>query len=402
MSNSTHGIIPLSDRPNPGQYTPRQRLLRILHGQPVDRLPIVPTGLSPFTWHQEYPAYHPILDVAARHCEFLAGFPVPGAGLGLSDPGVLDARTEKEEKGDRKTRRTTVSTPRGELTEVRVHDRSVGSWATSKFMVENEDDLAKMESLPFKPFRPELDGLVEFNARVGQAGLPYFNGIHNALHAAVGSMDETFRILFCHAEKDRLRKMVERQQERLWGFVSHLMDRIDALKAQPAPPGAPPLTPVFRFYAIEPFVEPIQPPSFVDEFIVPYDREIVKLIHDRGGRVVMHCHGRLRAQIARMLEIGIDGTDCTESPPANDVALDEMVRQADGRMFIWGYIQYEDLAHQSGEQIEAQVRRAIEVGGTSGRYVLGQAASPWSAELVGDTQANFIRMIEAGVQYGGH
>jgi len=42
------------------------------------------------------------------------------------------------------------------------------------------------------------------------------------------------------------------------------------------------------------------------------------------------------------------------------------------------------------------------MGGTDGRYVLGQAASPWSAEISQRTVDNWIRMIESGVKYGGH
>jgi hypothetical protein len=41
------------------------------------------------------------------------------------------------------------------------------------------------------------------------------------------------------------------------------------------------------------------------------------------------------------------------------------------------------------------------MGGTDGRYVLSQAASPWMADLPGRTAENLVHMIEAGVKYGG-
>ena len=379
--------MPDCERPNPGEYSPRERMLRVLRHEPTDRLPIVPTALTPFTWHVDFPVYHPVLEVAKKHCEFMAGFGLPGS-LGLCDPAVLDIKTDREEEGTRKIRTTTLDAPRGPLTQVRIHDVEVGSWGTKKFFIENEDDLAKWESLPYEPFRPTLEGLDAFDAKVGDAGLPYLNGVTNALTTAVGSLSEEFRAIFCFTQPDRLRKMVERAQERVYQFVEHLLDQGGG--------------PVFRWYSIEPYVEPVMPPSFVKEFIVPYDREVVKLIHDRGRHVIMHCHGRLKAQIKHIVEIGVDGVDCVECPPQNDATLAEMFELADGRLFLWGYIQFEDLARFSGDEIEQKVREAVEVGGTNGRYVLGQAASPWSADVSQRTVDNWIRMIEAGVKYGGH
>ena len=385
MAESKRVPMDPAKRPNPGAYTPRERMMRVLKHQKVDRLPICPVGLSPFTWHIDFPVYHPVLDVAERHGEFMAVWGV-NQGRSLCRPDLWDVREEKSEEGERKTNKTTIRTPKGDLTQVRIHDRSVGSWASAKPFVENEDDLAKRESLPFEPVPVNVDGLEDLRKRVGDAGLTYCNGIQNALLQATWGMGEEFRTLFCFTEQERLRAMVERAQERLHAFVTRLLDA-----------GA---GPVFRWYAIEDFVEPMMPPSFVDEFIVPYDREIVKLIHGRGRHVVMHCHGRLKAQIERMVAIGVDGVDCAESPPQNDIDLAGMIEKAAGRMFIWGYIQFEDLARKTGDEVEAMVRKAVEMGGREGRYVLSQAASPWSAEISSRTQENWIRMIEAGVKHG--
>ena len=376
-----------ASRPKPGQYTPRERMLRVLKHQKVDRLPICPVGISPFTWHVDFPVYHPVMDVAEKHCEFMAVYPV-NMGRNLCRPDLWKVAETKTEEGERKTAQTIIHTPRGDLTQMRIHDRSVGSWATAKPFVADEDDLAKRESLPFEPTPAIVDGLADLQKRVGDAGLTYCNGIQNALLQATWGMSEEYRTLFCFTEQDRLREMVGRCQERLLDFVSRLLDA-----------GA---GPVFRWYAIEDFVEPMMPPSFVDEFIVPYDREVVKLIHDKGRHVVMHCHGRLGAQIERMVKIGVDGVDCAECPPQNDIDLAGMIRKADGKMFIWGYIQFEDLARKSGAEVEEMVRRAVEMGGTEGRYVLSQAASPWSADISQKTQDNWIRLIEAGVKYGKH
>jgi hypothetical protein len=360
-------------------------MLRVLRGERTDRLPICPVGMSPFTWHKDFPGYRPVLEVAARHCEFMAGYPLD-LGFNYCDPGALDIQSSATEQGETKRRTTVVTTPLGPLTEIRVHEKSVGSWGVLKPYIENEDDLDRMMSLPFSPKTVALSELPSLRATVGDAGLVYCNGIRNALLCATFGMSEEFRTVFCFTERARLRKMVERAQERVLACVEAMLSA-----------GA---GPVFRFYSIEDFVEPMMPPSFVDEFIVPYDREVVRLIHDRGRHVVMHCHGRLKEQIRRMTAIGVDGVDCAECPPQNDATLTEMLERTDGRMFVWGYIQFESLARATPEQVGAMVREAVGMGGTEGRYVLSQAASPWMAELPGRTAENMIAMIEAGVRYG--
>ena len=49
----------------------RERLLRVLRHEPTDRLPIVTTGLHPWHWTQDFPDYHPIVEVAERYGEFM-------------------------------------------------------------------------------------------------------------------------------------------------------------------------------------------------------------------------------------------------------------------------------------------------------------------------------------------
>jgi len=376
----------LHKRSNPGEYTPHERMMRVLRHEKTDRLPISPIGLTPYTWQVDHPAYRQILDVAEKHCEFMPKYGITGS---LTRMDLWDVSRDVEEAADgRKTEYTVLRTSKGGLTRTRVHDPAVGSWSMAKDFVQNEEDLEKRESLPYEPPEPDISGLEEFTEKVGEGGVVYCTGIHNALINATWGMSEELRPIFCFTQPERLRQLVETAQDRLLEYLERLLDR-----------GA---GPAFRMYAIENFVEPMMPPSFVDEFIVPYDREIVKLIHDKGCYVVMHCHGYLNAQIERMVKIGVDGVDCAECPPQNDIDLAGMIEKAEGRMFIWGYIQFEDLARSTGDEIEEMVRRAVEMGGTEGRYVLSQAASPWTHDISERTRENWIRMIEAGVKYGGH
>ena len=152
--------------------------------------------------------------------------------------------------------------------------------------------------------------------------------------------------------------------------------------------------------SIEDYVEPVMPPSFVDEFIVPYDREVVRLIHSRGRRVVMHCHGRLTDRADRHHRRGRRAT----APKArrNDIDLAGIIAPGGRADVHLGLYQVRDAFAGDAERVDEMVRQAVEMGGSDGRYVLSQAASPWMAELPGRTTKNLIHMIEAGAKYGGH
>jgi hypothetical protein len=89
--------------------SPRERLLRVLRHQKTDRLPICPVGMSPFTWHMDFPAYRPVLEAAGRYCEFMVGFPLD-IGLAYCDPKALGMTSSVVENGERKTRTTVLRT----------------------------------------------------------------------------------------------------------------------------------------------------------------------------------------------------------------------------------------------------------------------------------------------------
>jgi len=371
--------------------TSRERLLRVLRHERTDRLPIVPTSIHPWHWCLEFDDYHPIVEVAKKHCDFFVSI---GGNTGFlyGDPTTCERRSERRNLDDGIVETTTtIVTPKGDLTSVRRRMPDSGNWRMKAF-VENEDDLDRLLSIPYRPFEPDLSGFFATREKIGDAGLAYYNGFSSPVTALGGMMSEDFRPVFFFTQPDRLRTIVETLAERAATLLAHL------LKAGAGP--------VFRWYAMEPFTEPMMPPSFTDEFIVPYDTDLIRMIHDAGCYAIHHCHGRLGAAIERMVRVGYDGVDCVESPPANNVTLAEMFARAataagrDRPLFLWGYIQMDDLEHKSGDQIERQVAEAIEVGGTDGRYVLGQAASPYMAHVPPQMQANWIRMIEVGARLG--
>jgi uroporphyrinogen-III decarboxylase len=373
--------------------TSRDRLLRVLRHEPTDRLPIAPMGMHPWHWSARYPDYQPIIEAAKRHCDFFVSMGLD-TGLLYGDPSECEQTNERKELPDGSVEvTTTYLTPKGPVTSIRRRLPDSGDWRV-KALIESEEDLERVLSIPYKPHRPDLSDFLAGREKIGDLGVAYLNGLHSPACLLGGAMSEEFRAIYFFTQPKRLHEILEQMAERVHAMVDYVL--------------AAGVGPAFRWYAMESFTEPLMPPSFTDEFIVPYDVDLIRKIHAAGGYVAQHCHGRLGAMIEKMVRVGYDGVDCTESPPQNDVTLAEMLDRAkaaaghDRALFFWGYVQMDDLEHKSGDEIEQEVREAIRMGGTDGRYVLSQAASPYMAHVPPRMQANWIRMLETGARCGGH
>jgi hypothetical protein len=70
---------------------------------------------------------------------------------------------------------------------------------------------------------------------------------------------------------------------------------------------------------------------------LPHVTEMTRLIHARGAKVRLHCHGKMRHVLDMILETGCDGIDPCEPPPDGDIELDEVKRRCRPRgVSVWG------------------------------------------------------------------
>ena len=89
---------------------------------------------------------------------------------------------------------------------------------------------------------------------------------------------------------------------------------------------------------------------------------IVDLIRSYGKKSILHYHGQLYDVLDGMKQIGPDALHTIEAPPVGNCTIAQ-AREELGDMILIGNVQYDDLAHQSREEIAAQVRAAVAEGG---------------------------------------
>lgn len=113
-------------------------------------------------------------------------------------------------------------------------------------------------------------------------------------------------------------------------------------------------------------------PRIFDEFVAPYDGELIELAHSMGQRIVYHTCGGMMPFLERIAGMNPDAME-TFTPPAmgGDVDLVEARRRIGGRVcMIGGFDQYHFFRNCSPEDTRQEVRRCFSQAGGEGGYIL--------------------------------
>jgi uroporphyrinogen decarboxylase len=135
-------------------------------------------------------------------------------------------------------------------------------------------------------------------------------------------------------------------------------------------------------------------PAQFDEFIAPYLRELVEVVHGRGAKAIKHSDGNLWPVLDRLIDIGFDGIHPIQ-PQCMD--LNEVKEHCGKRVCLIGNIDCIDLLPSgSKEEVEEAVRQAIKVAAPGGGYILSSSNSIHP----GCKPENYIAMVRATHKYG--
>jgi uroporphyrinogen decarboxylase len=109
------------------------------------------------------------------------------------------------------------------------------------------------------------------------------------------------------------------------------------------------------------------------EFVAPYLKEMIDLIHALGGQVLFHSCGLIRRFIPELIRLGVDILDPIQ-PVGPGMQPEELRAEFGERLSFHGGIDMQDLLPRAApEQVAAEARRYCEVFGESGGYILAPA-----------------------------
>ena len=386
--------------------TSRERLMATLRGAPVDRpavnfyeiggFDVDPADPDAFNVYHD-PSWRPLLELAEERTDLIrmrsavrsrswdpqVGVP-PSGGKDQSDPRKRGTPNSVHQYMDGQWHCTRVTIEIGGRLLSKTIRRSpdVDTIWTTEHLLKNVDDLKAYLGLPDEFFAEEIDvaGLVADDAKVGARGIVMVDTEDPICAAASLFRMEDFLtvaltepVLF-HRLLGKLSRPLYARTERVSeAFPGHL----------------------WRIYGPEYAAEPFLPPRLFQEYVVRYTEPMVKAIQTHGGFARVHCHGRLKAILDLICQMGADATDPIEPPPHGDVSLEYVRRKYGDRLVLFGNIELSDIESMEPTAFERLVRQTL-ADGTRGQgrgFVLLPSSAPNGRQITPRILKNYETMV---------
>lgn len=124
-------------------------------------------------------------------------------------------------------------------------------------------------------------------------------------------------------------------------------------------------------------------PKIFDQFVAPYDSELIALAHEAGQRIVYHTCGGMMKILERIAAMQPDAME-TLTPPGmgGDMELAKAKKRIGEKVcMIGGFDQFHYLIGCSEEETRAAVRVCFEAAGKGGGYILCPSDHFFDADL---------------------
>lgn len=116
--------------------------------------------------------------------------------------------------------------------------------------------------------------------------------------------------------------------------------------------------------------------AMYEEFVLPYEREVVSAIKQTGVKAYTHTCGAIGDRLELMQATGIDGIDTMDPPPLGDTDLANAKQRVGRDIFLKGNIDSVNvLLRGTPEQCRQAARERLQAAKAGGGYILSSACS---------------------------
>lgn len=349
--------------------TSKERMMRALHGEKPDRLPVTVHQWQQYHLDRYMGGISPLqafratgMDAALQCFEAMGQFWLPNAEQHMSQtPQWREEIEVLSADPDNRLLCHTIHTPKGDLTYRTAGNRAT-TWIT-EYLIKRHEDLELIER--YMPVaRLDHKPVAEAYDQLGDAGILrgfVWGDQAGCWQHACCLMDVQRLILECYDNPDWVHRLLRALLDRKLRFIEESLS------------GA-------KFDLIETgggsASDTVISPALHREFCLPYDRQIHDALRKAGFLSVYHTCGGMMNILDAILENGADASE-TLSPPSlgGNIADPAKVREKfGGRLaMIGGMDQFNVLTSGTPAQIGAEVRRLFEGFGKEGGYVLSTA-----------------------------
>jgi uroporphyrinogen-III decarboxylase len=372
--------------------TSRERLLRTLRREPVDRVPISTyelVGFNPDSFENQCPSYQRLMDKVRSDTDCIYMWDWSP----FVDSSLWEIHSEHTRQGSTITH-SRLRTPKGDLTKTQRTDPGINTVWTIEHLLKSIEDLERFQSVVPHLYAIDEDKVKaaqENHAiaqeRVGDNGIIMTSGADPSGHVPDLFEFGAF-MMMCMQHRDEILGLIDE----LTPFVLEHY-RIDAEMG---------FGDMHRMWGPEYYTPPYLPPDFFRDMVVPSAKQAGAILKDAGIFFRLHSHGKVRQVLDMIVETGAQGLDPIEPLPDGDIPLREVKERYGDDLVLFGNTELKELEHSSAERIDALVKEQMNDAKAGGGYVMLPTAGPINDPLAPQTEANYCAWIDAGLKYGAY
>lgn len=378
--------------------TPRDRMLRVMHRQLPDRVPVVP-GFGP--WYASRIAHYDMFDLEEGRahpgrlmaeltrkygCEMWFWTGYQDGIQEMSSDGQKTVQTERKRlDADSFMETTRLLTPRGTIEATALHSRMNPVHPRTGYIKDLTRD--------WPVYRMAHGDHWTWDNRTMMMDIP-----PEDLELGVTSFDILLPVDFWHELRHDTADMlldlydgsVTLQEIMEWHREYNLCRLAARLQVKPLPD-------MIHLAGSSSSLSVISPELYY-RYNLNFINDVVALAHAAEVPVMIHHCGR-SGRLVEILheETEVDIVNPLEPPPGGDVDLAEVKRRFGQRLVLFGNLNtFQLMLHGTPAEVKAAARQAIEDAGENGQFILCTGD-----QLGRDTpEANVMAMVEAAHDYG--
>ncbi|MHC4727249.1 MAG: uroporphyrinogen decarboxylase family protein [Planctomycetota bacterium] len=382
----------------------RERLIATLSGRPVDRpavnfyevggFKVDPSDQDEFNIYND-PSWRPLLELAEEQTDLIRmRSPVKSRSHDVkSETSSSNFRDEffkisEYTEKDCLFRFTTLKIGNRNMTSLTRRSREVDTVWTVEHLLKGPEDLKAYLELPDEIFAENIDvaSLIEEDEKLSDRGIIMVDTEDPICAAASLFSMEDFTVVAMTEQK-----LFHRLLEKL---SVHIQTRTEKTAKEFSGH-------LWRIYGPEYATEPYLPPNLFKEYVVRYTGPMIEAIQKHCGFARVHCHGKIRAVLDYIVEMGATAIDPIEPPPQGDVEL-EYVRSKYGKeLVLFGNIEIADIENCEPDDFEKIVEKTM-IDGTSGEgkgFVLMPSSAPYGRTITPRVMANYETMVRLATRF---
>jgi len=373
------------------ELTSRERVLRLLQGQPIDRMPVAPRVFQNVVFEFLQRTDVDVVEGTAKYCRHF-GFDIidwsctpPYEDLNIEGPNWTPVIAQ-ETKGNTRYDIVTVKTPGGELRRV-FSTTQTGKWeietALTEYPIKTERDFELF--VEYQPPVPPLDTTILQRAKqiIADDGI-----VNPSVHGPFNTL------VYCYRKLDDLLTDIVVNPEFYQRMIEYFMARVMKYTQQIIDAGVP-LIDIGANVANAKLVSP----AFWVKHMLPYENRFVDFIQDQGVVGLLHQCGYAANHLDVYPMLHHQGWGYLTPAPHGDTVLEEALRKVPTHWILWGNLdQIDFLRKATPQEVSERVRQVATAVKARGNFILGT-----SDYLEVNTPSENLRaFVEAGHKYGSY